>query len=388
CRHCGALLDGGARYFPNLFKLQNVSTKRIERITSDEEERQRQGYQLLTAFRFADAADGRLDVIPAAFVTVDGDALAHAAYAPAATLWRINLGWVRRKDPNVDGFLLDMERATWASQKEEEPDGADAGPDSTVAAPRRQRVVPFVEDTRNALLLTPDMPIDRAAAFVSLQYALKRGIEARYQLEGNELAAELLPSGDVPTSILFYEASEGGAGVLTRLVDEPAALAAVARAALEVCHFDPDTGEDRRHAPDTLEDCEAACYNCLLDYTNQRQHPLLDRQLVKPLLLQLRQAAGERGQGGQSRETQRDRLLAMAESELERRFVRWLDDGGYRLPDRAQPQLTDYGARPDFFYDDPQACVYVDGPYHDFADRQARDAQVTSRLEDGGYEVV
>jgi len=390
CRYCNALLDGTARYFKNLFRLQNVSTRRVDRITSDEEERQRQGYQLMTAFRFNAAADGRLDYIPAEIIAPSDDedeVLASLAYAPAATLWRINLGWVRRKDPNVDGFLLDMQRGNWARQ-EEEPDGKDDSVDPTAAVAIRERVVPFVQDTRNALLLTPGAPIEDPKAIVSLQYALKRGIEARYQLEDNELAVEPLPSLDLPSSILFYEASEGGAGVLSRLVEDPAAMAEVARVALEVCHFDPETGEDRRRAPGAPEECEAACYNCLLGYGNQRLHPLLDRQVVKPLLMRLRDAIGKGGGRAQTREALRDALLGLAESELEKRFVRFLYDGGYRLPDRAQPLLADFGTRPDFFYDETQTCVYIDGPYHEYPERQQRDQEVTARLADGGYGLV
>lgn len=51
CERCGTLLEAPLN---NLFRLQNVSTKRQDRISSDEEERQRQGYELRTAFRFAD----------------------------------------------------------------------------------------------------------------------------------------------------------------------------------------------------------------------------------------------------------------------------------------------------------------------------------------------
>ena len=104
-----------------------------------------------------------------------------------------------------------------------------------------ERVVPYVEDRRNALLLTPapeflqwgvrqaqarlggapDTVPTRTVLLTSLQYALKRGIEARYQVEDSEIAVELLPSSGEPASILFYEAAEGGAGVLSRLVHDP-----------------------------------------------------------------------------------------------------------------------------------------------------------------------
>jgi hypothetical protein len=74
---------------------------------------------------------------------------------------------------------------------------------------------------------------------------LKSAIQVCYQLEDNELATELLPSRLEPRLLLLYESAEGGAGVLRRLLDDPDAFGQIGRTALEVCHFDPDTGEDR-----------------------------------------------------------------------------------------------------------------------------------------------
>ena len=45
CRRCGAPLDMTLR---NLFRLQNVATKRRDKINSDEEERMRLGYEIIT----------------------------------------------------------------------------------------------------------------------------------------------------------------------------------------------------------------------------------------------------------------------------------------------------------------------------------------------------
>src|SRR5207302_116023 len=143
----------------------------------------------------------------------------------------------------------------------------------------------YVEDRRNCLVVEPDGAAD-VGLLASLQAALKSAIQVLYQLEDDELAVELLPSPDLrtaagsdsgPRQILFYESAEGGAGVLRRLLDDPAAWPAVARKALEICHFDPDTGTDWGHAERATEICEAACYDCLLSYYNQRAHLLLDR---------------------------------------------------------------------------------------------------------------
>ncbi|MCC7018002.1 MAG: hypothetical protein IT564_12475, partial [Rhodospirillales bacterium] len=51
CQHCGAPLDPP---LTGLFRLQNVATKRRDRINSDEENRLRQGFDLQTGVRFAE----------------------------------------------------------------------------------------------------------------------------------------------------------------------------------------------------------------------------------------------------------------------------------------------------------------------------------------------
>ena len=149
-----------------------------------------------------------------------------------------------------------------------------------------QRVVPFVEDRRNCLLIEPVKQLD-PAVLISLEAALKVAVQVAFQVEDNELATELLPDATRPRLLFLYESAEGGAGVLRRLLDDPSAFARVARQALDICHFDPETGEDRRRAERATEDCEAACYDCLMSYTNQPAHGRLDRQRIRDVLLTL-----------------------------------------------------------------------------------------------------
>jgi hypothetical protein len=109
---------------------------------------------------------------------------------------------------------------------------------------------------------------------------------------------------------------------------------------------------------------------------------------VRDLLLRLAGAQTAAGSGLRDRAAALHALEARCGSELERRFLRYLDEGGYRLPDHASAVVQGYGTRPDFYYEEAQACVYVDGPVHDYPERRVRDAAVTDRLEDGGYTVI
>ena len=87
-------------------------------------------------------------------------------------------------------------------------------------------------------------------------------------------------------AILFWEATEGGLGVLRRLAEEPDAIAQVARTALDLLHFDSETGDDLRPS-DSETGCARACYECLLSYYNQRDHASLDRHAVGDFLMLL-----------------------------------------------------------------------------------------------------
>ena len=53
CSNCDELLEGG-RTICNLYRIEQVSTPRANRITSDEEERQRQGFEMITTLRFSE----------------------------------------------------------------------------------------------------------------------------------------------------------------------------------------------------------------------------------------------------------------------------------------------------------------------------------------------
>ncbi len=378
CEKCHNSLPAPLR---QLFRLQNVSTKRRTKINSDEEERLRLGYELRTGIRFGEACGQ--PTFRVAKIEKDNHVLAHLTYGSTATLWRINLGWRRRQQQNQYGFVLDTERGYWARNEQIVEDEEETDP----LTAQTIRVIPYVEDRRNSLLVEINEPVDQAI-MASLQAALKNAIQVQYQLEDNELAAEPLPSSENRRVILFYESSEGGAGVLRHLIDDSQALSRVAAEALKICHIDPVSGNDNRKAPHAQEDCEAACYDCLMSYHNQRDHIILDRQVIRDLLLRLSQAKAISSPSEATRAEHLEELKRHSQSELERKWLAFLENHSLRLPTDAQKLIESCGTRPDFFYQNHQAAIYVDGPPHKHPERQKRDAQQNDCMEDSGYTVI
>ncbi len=274
CDSCGAALVTAGRV-EELYRIDTVETQAVERITVNDEERQRQGYELQTMYQFV--KDPKLGLIKQnRAVIADNTEIALLVYAPSALLWRINRGWKRRKHKHVLGFFINPISGFWS--KEEEPgndNSPESGEDDNMGGKvTPQRIVPFVEDHRNILILTPTVPFS-LEQMSTLQAALKRGIELTYQIEESELVAEPLPFEKERKHILLYEAAEGGAGVLTRLVHDKGALAQVARKALDVMHYDQDLNDTQEGKEDG---CVAGCYQCLLSYYNQTEHEYIDRR--------------------------------------------------------------------------------------------------------------
>ena len=374
CDRCGDALDTPSR-IDHLVRMQNVSLRHAQRITCDEEERQRFGYHLVTAYRFPEV-NGRLDRKDAK-VHADGACVLTLSYGDATDLYRVNLGWSHQDGSQPRGFNLDLERGYWSRNQADAEDRDDAAAEGRIA-----RVVPFVRDTRNALVMRFE-PARAAPETASLQAAFKQAIQQHFQLEPRELSCEAMPSPRERREILFYEASEGGAGVLRQLAEAPAVLPALARRALAICHYDPDTGEDR-----AADRCGRACYECLLDYGNQPDHRILDRALIRDLLTDLSRAECRPAGGAGSRAERLAALRKRCDSRLEQRWLDMVESLGLRLPSDAQYAIPGHYTRPDFFYREANAAIYVDGPPHDAPDQAREDEAKTRTLIEVGYIVI
>ncbi len=373
-----------------LLQLHTVYTKRRERISSDEEERRRAGFRLVTSYRFHDhgARPGRRDA-----TVSDGGNIATMTYGDSATVRITNVGRLRAAENEPDGFWLDPADGRWMNERDAAEASGDSGEMPVVDADgnekrRKKRVIPYVEDRRNILVvkLAEALP---APVALSLMYALERGIEAAFELEDSELTSELLPPDEGDRDrMLFTEAAEGGAGVLRLMQSDPAALNKAAAVALDICHFEP--GGTDRGGPHPDRPCARGCYECLLTYGNQPNHGAIDRHSIRELLRRLAGAQVLTAGRGESRSEQLARLAAQSDTLLEGRLVTWLKDQGLRLPDEAQPFVPEALARPDYVYRLPgvNVAVFVDGPVHQHAQVAERDVEAEDRLLDTGWDVV
>ena len=381
CQHCGEPLRDTTRA---LLRLTSVRTARRDRISSDEEERRRAGFELQTSYRFGHhgGKPGRIDATAA---DEDGPVLS-LAYGDSATVRVTNIGRRRRQNPDIHGYMIDVTTGRWLKENEREDQAApeEEGLEAPGGVKRKQRVIPYVEDRRNILVTRLCAAVSPETA-VTAAIALERGIEAAFQLEDSELSSEGLPDPERRGRALFIESAEGGAGALRRLVDDPDALPKAARTALQIMHFDPDSGADlSADEPGAgRERCVRACYDCLLSYGNQRVHEMIDRHLVRDLMLRLTAASGEQPGRPAARAIRRT-------GRIRGRPSSW---PGSAHATCACPTTVDRdaeGTRPDLIYHlpDGNAAVFVAGTGEDDNERAGRDEEAREVLRDLGWSVI
>ncbi len=339
CDGCGVELPMADRH---LVELRTVFTRRKERITSDEEERRRQGFELRLSYRFvpSGARPGRRAATAA---TADDRPIVELAYGDSAQVRVTNVGLRRRADPGREGFPIDVVTGRWLRQRDLDVPDEDVDTLTDPTKVKRPKIVtPYVEDRRNLVTMRWNSPLSDEEA-VTLRYALERGAEIYFQLEDAELSSESLPDPEDRGRMLLMESAEGGAGALRRLVAEPDTLAAV--------HFDPDTGADRGQAHGARERCEFACYDCLLAYYNQVDHPMLNRHKVLDHLLTL--VATRVSEEGAAAPL----VIGSADNDgpAETELLRWLAAQRLRLPSATDVHRPD--GRVDLVYERDHAVV-------------------------------
>jgi hypothetical protein len=248
----------------------------------------------------------------------------------------------------------------------------------------------FSEGQHDTVTLTTPLPSNLEPEqteefYRTLKETIYQGILVAFDLDEEEIDTFVKPAtgehGQV--TIVIYETSEGGAGILHSLMDE-ARFRKVVREAQTVLHGDPDD-----------DGCERACYECLLSFYNQREHELLDRTLVESWLENMEAASlSQIIEESEDRDDGKfDELLSNCESSFERDVLHSVRNQGFELPDEAQKVIYDGDepvAKPDFFYKRPgrSVAIFVDGPAHEKDYVKQDDKQKRTRLKQMGFRVI
>jgi superfamily II DNA/RNA helicase len=347
----------------DLLEMTEARAEETDRISCEEEERISKGYDIATFF----AVDGgQKDRVKRAVVKSSENDLLNIRYIPAARLVHVNMGW---RSTVVKGFPIGLTSGDWRSST----------PDHPAQFRETFKLVKlWTSNLADALYIEPIQPLGlKADGVVTLQYALKRAIEAIFQVEPNEIGVVAMGDNNAP-NILLYEASEGSLGILSQFVDTPQPFLRVVNAAKRICRFDDATYK----AP--------ASYDDLLSYYNQRDHKRIDRFLIQDALEKLALCEVEiisNEQFGNYDEHYEWMLRNLdPNSSTERAFINHLYEHGLRLPDSAQKRVDGIYCQPDFYYE-PRTWIFCDGTPHDQDAIRDRDEEQRQLIIARGDEV-
>jgi len=363
CPFSGANLADNAncKHVHDLMEMGEGRGTEVDRISCEEEERVAGRYDIETYF----SVDGSLDRIRRSVARVGDSHLLNLRYIPAARLAYLNR---KKRTAAFEGFALALTTGFWR---------AGMPPPEEQKEPYRL-VKLWTSTIADALYIEPILPLGLDPnGVISLQYALKRGIELEFQIEPSEIGVVAIGDPAAP-NILIYEAAEGSLGVLSRFADDPLTPGKVVRRAIELCRYDDHEYKAK------------ASYSDLLSYYNDRDHWKLDRFAIKDALEKLlaSQIEVQSNSNFASYDAHYQSLLSAFDprSSLERQFLEYLYEHNLRLPDAAQRNVEGIYCRPDFFYE-PRFWVFIDGSPHDSTVVMERDTSQRQAIMDRGDEV-
>jgi len=342
-----------------------------ERISCEEEERMSQGFVIDQYFRYING----LQSTSRSVIKLGDKKLLNLIYGPATELIQLNRKWRRSKDSN--GFHIDNRNGRWLRQRDLEKEETKN---------HAREVMLMARDTSDTLYIQPVKDLEvNPEQVVSLSYALKRAIEQMFQTEENEVGVWVMGDPEAP-NIMIYEASEGSLGILSQLIENPASMKELFREAYKVLHFDTQTREDMEPG------LPKATYEDLLSYYNQPHHEILDRFGIKKPLEKLMDCEIENIQGNRDRQGHYQSLMDEYDksSSTEEKFLKFLYQNGFSLPDKTQVNIPDFYVSVDFVYnlDSGPVLIFCDGSVHD--DNQVHDDDSHKRelLREAGYDVI
>lgn len=362
-------LDTKKHLHTTLIEMAETRAYELQRITCQEEERTRKGYDIQTYF----AMDGGFENAIEGIVSVSNNNLLHIHYLPTCRIFKLNLKWRASKEY---GFTINLNTGNWQSKKQKEENGE---------KDEIKDVKLFTSDTANALYIQPIKSLGLKGGgngVITLMFAFKRAIENYFQVESNEIGATVMGEEDAP-NIFIYEASEGSLGVLSQIVDSPSIYSSIMEEAYKICFFKNGVEKEGEILPATYDD--------LLSYYNQYYHQQIDCNLIRDALKNLANSKVEiiSNKSFSSYDEQYNFLQSSRDSNssTEDKFLKYLFQNKLKLPDEAQPKVDAMFVRPDFYYK-PNIFIFCDGTPHDGELVKTDDREKRNALKNAGYQVL
>lgn len=400
CPKCGNSLVS-EHAITHAMSMPDMIAYRNQNITSDEEERVRNGY-VVESYYDENTANKKW-----VGIKLGDSKVMDLSYEHNAKIIGINSGLRQDIKDGKEGFIYCRACKSWiandeAGEKIVEHYGS--GPDKKGKCPKKGRmdadcirdVFLISEDCHDVLTVKYELPpgIENEDTFaITLMHALSRGIQLALELDESEIDSFKRPSvsGGGKYEFVLYETVSGGAGILCSILEDINVFNKVIHKTCEILHlFDKE--EDA---------CEKACYDCLCSYYNQFEHLKFDRNSITGYLKNLydnRNSIKFEVKGGNNRKEQLDNLKSKCDKSsggLEPQVLDAIYNAGLRLPDETQHQVCDNGipkVKPDFFYSNipgcKGVCVFVDGPVHDGASVVAEDTEKRKWLKANNYRYI
>jgi len=388
CPRCQYSLTGN-HAISHALPIPNMYAFHRSIITSDEEERLRSGYDVNFYYHSNPASIQK--------VTISADITqVILSYEHNGRIIGVNSGL--RKDIAEErvGFAYCDACKQWLPNDQEKAImhyGDGDNPSKCIANGKlrehfQQDVFLITEDNHDVLVMnySYDGSLDNEEAFaITLKNAFLRAIQLALELDESEVNAFIRPSVSTGSvfELVLYETVPGGAGIFKSLISNISAFNLVIEKACDLLHVFEEEG------------CEKACYDCLCSFYNQRDHTIMDRNLIIPFIKDFYDNCNSLNfsvlSNGNS--AQLDVLLSKCDSELEKNVLQKIYDEGFKLPDEAQLTLYDGDkpvVKPDFFYKQGNKgiCVFVDGPVHEKTSVKYLDEKKRKWLKENGYRVI
>jgi len=377
CPECEESFEGRHPNY-NSMEFPDMYAKKSDRITSDEEERARLGYNVSCHYEKGNRFKEYLIESDTSSFTI--------TYEHSGTIITLNKGTykTKEKDGQESGFIFCTACNQWLFGKKA-LNHLEKGEDG--CCPRNAEEDDIINGIYllakgNHDVVTLDIPTpknlperEQLAFYLSIKEAILQGIQISLNVEEREVLGMLKPHPERKNEyrIILFEKAEGGMGIVRFLIDKTRLLDIFSKAR-EILH----EGE---------EGCEKGCYECLLSYYNQIEHSLLDRRLALDFLNAFSSFEITKGE-------EEDRLQFLKEkcdSDFEKNVLDKIVESGIRLPDDAQKNVYDKNgnpvAKPDFIYK-PNVLVFVDGIDHETGYVREADEKKRYTLRALGYDIV